>query len=112
MRSWKRHPLQNTGIPDPSTDSDAALASLTPVASALMAEGRALVEIRGSHCLHVFKIAGRVRAINLIHFRTPAGLSRSGCTQCPRYEALTVKRFARVTAPDRTICSRSGSDAA
>ena len=28
----------------------------------------------------------------------------------PRFEALTVKRFAGVTAPGRTSCSRSGSD--
>jgi hypothetical protein len=38
MRSWKRHHPQNTGVPDPSTDSDAALAFVDAVASALMAE--------------------------------------------------------------------------
>jgi hypothetical protein len=60
-----------------------------------------------------------VRKTAQLHFRIhlliaqmgPAGLSRSGFTRCPRFEALTVKRFARVIAPGRT-CSRSGSDAA
>ena len=110
MRSWKRHPPQNTGIPDPSTDSDAALTFFDAVASAPYGGRACLVEIRGTHCSHVFKDADRVRAINLIHFRTPEGLARSGLTRCPRFEALTVKRFARVTAPGRN-CSRSGSDA-
>ena len=82
------------------------------VASALMAEVHAWWKHLARNCLHVFKFADRVRAINLIHFRTPAGLSRFGCTQCPRVEALSVKRFDRVTAPGRTFCLRSGSDAA
>lgn len=59
MRSWKRRPLQNTGIPDPSTDSDAALAL---DAGRVRPDGRSarLVEILGTHCLHVFKFAGRL----------------------------------------------------
>ena len=77
-----------------------------------MAEVLAWWKHLARNCSHVFKFADRVSAINDIHFRTPAGLSRSGFTQCPRFEALTVKRFARVIAPGRTICSRSGSDAA
>jgi hypothetical protein len=63
------------------------------------------------HCLHVFKFADRVNAMNLIQLRTRAGLSRSDSLYRPRFEVLSVKRFARVTTPDRTFCSRSGSDA-
>ena len=49
---------QNTGIPDPSTDSDAALA-FDAVASALMAEVHAWWKHLARNCLHVFKFADR-----------------------------------------------------
>src|SRR5947208_11552932 len=55
------------------------------------------------HCLHVFKFADRVHAINLIHFRTRVGLSRSDSLYRPRFEVLSVKCFARVTVPGRTF---------
>src|SRR5438270_13788108 len=55
------------------------------------------------HCLHVFKFADRVNAINLIHSEHALGLSRSDSLYRPRFEVLSVKCFARVTLPDRTF---------
>ena len=49
------------------------------------------------HCLHVFKFADRVNAINLIHSEYALGLSRSDSLYRPRFEVLSVKCFARVT---------------
>ena len=50
---------QNTGIPDPGIDPDAALAS-NVVASAQMAEVHAWWKHGARNCLHVFKFADRL----------------------------------------------------